>query len=174
MPIIPPVNDESAPDELIAIFRAAEQRSGSSNMMRTIAHSPQLLREFYRFYMAIWGGKSDPKLKEKIRFRVAIAGQCRYRQCARTERVRQMGLTEEELMKVKSYDESDLQTAERPVLRLVDQMVENNLEERNAIYQKLRAYFTEEEIVELTLSIGFFLGIGRMNRFLDIQFQPRS
>jgi alkylhydroperoxidase family enzyme len=78
VPIIHPITNEEASDELKAIFDASEERSGSSMMMRTFAHQPQLLQDFSQFYQSIWKGTIDPKLREMSRYRAAIVGQCDY------------------------------------------------------------------------------------------------
>jgi alkylhydroperoxidase family enzyme len=71
---------------------------------------------------------------------------------------------------VEDYENSSLSDLEKTVMRLVDQMVTNDPSNKDELYNKLKAHFSNAEIVELTMSIGFFLGVGRINRFLDVEF----
>jgi alkylhydroperoxidase family enzyme len=78
MPVIPPVSEDHVSDQLKTLFEKSKQGTGSNIMVRTLAHNPQLLQQFLQFYGEIWKGSIDPKLKEMIRYRVAVAGQCDY------------------------------------------------------------------------------------------------
>jgi alkylhydroperoxidase family enzyme len=78
MPIVQPLPTENAPPELQTVFEKSKQGTGSDIMVRTLAHHPKLLQQFLQFYGDIWKGIIDPKLKEMVRYRVAIAGQCHY------------------------------------------------------------------------------------------------
>jgi alkylhydroperoxidase family enzyme len=49
-------------------------------------------------------------------------------------------------------------------------MVSNDTSENEAIFAVLKNHFSDSELVELTMSIGFFIGVGRMNHFLDLDF----
>jgi alkylhydroperoxidase family enzyme len=78
MSIIQPLSETNVSEELATLFEKSKQGTGSNQMVRTLAHNPQLLQDFLQFYGAIWKGSLDPKLKEMLRYRVAIAGQCDY------------------------------------------------------------------------------------------------
>lgn len=170
MTILNPISEAQVSEELKSLFEKSKQGSGSNVMVRTLAHNPQMMQNFLSFYGAIWKGNIDPKLKEMIRYRVAIAGQCVYWQNSRIAWVKQLGLTEETLQKVENYQQSDLSTVEKACLTLADRMVENNTSENDDLFAILKEEFSESDIVELTLSIGFFIGVGRMNRFLGLEF----
>ncbi|MBP1933595.1 hypothetical protein J2Z37_003608 [Ammoniphilus resinae] len=78
MPILPPLSDSEVSEELRTIFEKSKRGSGSDNMVRTYAHNPELLQSFLQFYGGVWKGSIDPKLKEMVRYRVALDGQCMY------------------------------------------------------------------------------------------------
>ncbi|MGO4886230.1 carboxymuconolactone decarboxylase family protein [Anaerobacillus sp. MEB173] len=78
MPIIPPLSDNDVTEELKTVFEKSKKGSGSSNMLQTYAHNPEFMQAFLQYYGALWKGEIDPVLKEMIRYRIAIAGECGY------------------------------------------------------------------------------------------------
>ncbi|MFT9495397.1 hypothetical protein [Anaerosolibacter sp.] len=78
MPTIRPLENEEVNDDLKVLFEKSEKGTGSNNMLRTLAHNPELMEGFLSFYNALWKGTIDPQLKEMLRYRIAVKGQCTY------------------------------------------------------------------------------------------------
>lgn len=78
MPVIKPLNDEEVNDELKVLFEKSKKGTGSDVMLRTLAHNPEILESFLSFYSSLWKGTVDSKLKEMLRYRIALKGECSY------------------------------------------------------------------------------------------------
>ncbi|KEO83861.1 hypothetical protein [Tumebacillus flagellatus] len=74
------------------------------------------------------------------------------------------------MQQANDYRASDLPDWHKAALQLVDLMAANDLSGRDEVYAILQAHLSDSEVVEITMCIGFFLGTGRVNRFLDVEF----
>ncbi len=77
---IPLVEKDQAPEPVKRIYEALEQQTGRvSNLMKMLAHKPDVLRTYNLFYGAVWAeGALSPKLKELAYLRTAIMNGCEY------------------------------------------------------------------------------------------------
>jgi hypothetical protein len=73
------------------------------------------------------------------------------------------GVTEELVCSLERPQEAeDLTPAERAALRFADLFATNHLAIDDAIYDDLRQYFTEEQLVEIGLNCAIDVGLGRL------------
>jgi alkylhydroperoxidase family enzyme len=49
-------------------------------------------------------------------------------------------------------------------------MAANDVTNKDALFDVLKKQLNDSELLELTMCIGIFIGVGRMNRFLDLEF----
>lgn len=73
----------------------------------------------------------------------------------------QAGLTEATIQKMRDYEASDLTEREKMALRLADKLAFDHRGIDAAFFARLRSEFSEEELVDLGMSIAFLLGWGR-------------
>lgn len=71
------------------------------------------------------------------------------------------GLTEATIQKMHDYEASNLSERRKMALRLADRLAFDHRSVDAAFVARLRAEFSEEEIVDLGMSISFLLGWGR-------------
>lgn len=71
------------------------------------------------------------------------------------------GLTEATIQKMHDYEASDLTEREKAALALADRLAFDHRNVDTALLARLRASFSEEELVDLGMSIAFLLGWGR-------------
>jgi alkylhydroperoxidase family enzyme len=71
------------------------------------------------------------------------------------------GLTEATIQKMHDYESSDLSEREKTALALADRLAFDHRGLDAPFVARLRAAFSEEELVDLGMSIGFLLGWGR-------------
>jgi len=83
---------------------------------------------------------------------------------ARIASVMRHGLTEEMVDKVRDYENSDLPERTKMALRLVDKMAFDHLGMDEEFQAGLREHFSEDEIMDLGMMMGFTLG---MQRFVE-------
>jgi alkylhydroperoxidase family enzyme len=62
----------------------------------------------------------------------------------------------------------DLSAAERSAVRFADLFATNHLAIDDAVYDDLRRYFSEDELVELGVHCAYALGIGRLTATWDV------
>ncbi|MFT9495396.1 hypothetical protein [Anaerosolibacter sp.] len=84
--------------------------------------------------------------------------------------VKRLGLTEEILKKVDDYENSDLGELHIAALKLADKMVDNDEGNKIELFNTLKKYLSDKELIELTMSISIFMGIGRMNKFIGLEY----
>ena len=73
----------------------------------------------------------------------------------------QAGLTEETIGKMHDYEASDLSERQKTALRLADKLASDHRSIDAAFVARLREQFSEEEIVDLGMSIVFLFAWGR-------------
>lgn len=71
------------------------------------------------------------------------------------------GLTEATIQKMHDYEASDLTEREKAALALADRLAFDHRRVDAVLLARLRASFSEEELVDLGMSIAFLLGWGR-------------
>ena len=70
----------------------------ASNMIRTMAQSPNALDGYLQFKRALAAGKLDPKLREQIALTVAQTNECEYSLMEHTRAAERLGLSDEEIV----------------------------------------------------------------------------
>ncbi len=80
MPIINPVEEKSAAEELKPIYQSMQKKFGRMpNFFGMLAHNPEVLKNFLPFYQAITGpGKAEPRCKELVYLKTSIINGCEY------------------------------------------------------------------------------------------------
>jgi uncharacterized peroxidase-related enzyme len=173
MPVVNPLPKEKASPEVHDLYDKLTQANGfMPAFFGTMAHRPAVFKSFLALYAAaINQGTVEPRYKELAYLKTARINGCEYCTRAHTASSKRHGITEEQLAAIDffrrspKFDEKDKATllyAER-VTRGASGLRERALEE-------LSKYFTEDQIVELTLVICV---ANFTNRFNDaMQLQP--
>jgi alkylhydroperoxidase/carboxymuconolactone decarboxylase family protein YurZ len=80
MAVIKPVEEEKASPELKPIYETMKQKVGRMpNFYASLAHKPEVLKNFVPFYSAITGpGALDQKYKELAYLKTSIINSCEY------------------------------------------------------------------------------------------------
>jgi len=80
------------------------------------------------------------------------------------------GLTEEKIAAVVEYRTSPLfSERERLALEFAEMMAVDHQSIDDAFFGRLRAEFSDAEIVELGMAIGQYIGFGRLLKVLDVE-----
>jgi AhpD family alkylhydroperoxidase len=115
------------------------------------------------------GGTLPRRLVELVRLRIAFHNQCRSCMAIRYDEAVQDGVTEDVVCSLeRPADADDLSEAERAALRYADLFATNHLAIDDAVYDDLRRYFTEGELVEIGLNCAIDVGIGRLTATWDV------
>ena len=141
--------------------RAARIQHGVSSIT---AHRPEIAAGIGMAVVAInTSGTLSPRLIELIRLRIAFHNQCRSCMAIRYASAVEDGVDEDLVCSLEKPQEAgDLSAAERAALRFADLFATNHLAIDDEVYDDLRRYFSEAELVEIGLNCALDVGMGRL------------
>jgi len=97
-PRLAPLPVEAAPGEARELLERLVSRQGrATNMVRTMAHAPAVLRGYQELARALKKGELGVKLREQVALAVAAQTGCEYCQAAHVRAAASAGLTSEEI-----------------------------------------------------------------------------
>ena len=133
-------------------------------IMRMFAHSPEISKGLVAFGGAIKSHRSLPdRLVELVRLRVAFHNQCRSCMAIRYQDGVDAGIDEDLVCSLEKPQEAeDLSEAEKAAIEYGELFATNHLAIDDSIYDNLRKHFSEAEIVELSITVAWFVGFGRL------------
>jgi AhpD family alkylhydroperoxidase len=110
-----------------------------------------------------------PRLLELVRLRVAFHNQCRSCMAMRSAEAIDDGMSEDVVCELAAPENAEsLTDRERAALRYADLLATAHLEIGDTMFDLLRQHFTEGEIVELSVNIAIFVGLGRVAMSWDL------
>jgi AhpD family alkylhydroperoxidase len=114
-------------------------------------------------------GTLPPRLVELVRLRIAFHNQCRRCMSVRYQSAIDDGLTEDAVCCLEQpSDADDLSPAERSAVRFADLFATDHLSIDDSVYDGMRRYFTEDELVELGVHCAYAVGMGRLTATWDV------
>jgi AhpD family alkylhydroperoxidase len=156
------------PDQWDARLLAAIQPDNLTDLeqglTRYFAHCPEQALGLMGFGGALKRNRTLPeRLVELVRLRVAFFNQCRSCMAIRYADAVADGVTEGLVCSLERPQEAEnLTTAEKAAIRYGELMATDHLAINDAVYEDLRQHFTESQIVELGMTVAFFVGFGRL------------
>jgi AhpD family alkylhydroperoxidase len=134
-----------------------------------VGRLPKVAEALGALNAALKSGTLSPRLLELVRLRIAFHNQCRSCMAVRYQSAVDDGLTEDAVCSLERPAEApDLSDAERAALKFADLFATNHLAIDEAVYDELRRYFTEDELVELGMNCAVALGVGRLTATWDV------
>ncbi len=109
------------------------------------------------------------RVREAARMRIAQLNECTVCLAFRADTVKAQGVPEEFYGHVGGHDVGDVFTAqERVAVEYAERFAIDHLSIDDAFFARLRAEFSDPEILDLTICLSAFLGLGRTLRVLGI------
>lgn len=138
--------------------------------MRIMAHKPETAAGFIRFFTALRGERTLPeRLTELMRLRIAFHNQCRSCMAVRYEGAAADGVDEALVCSLERPAEAEnLTEREKLAIDYGERLATNHLTIDDAYTQRLKAHFTEAEIVELGIFAAICVGMGRLGATWDM------
>jgi AhpD family alkylhydroperoxidase len=134
-----------------------------------VGRLPKVAEALGALNAALKSGTLPPRLLELVRLRIAFHNQCRSCMAVRYQSAVDDGLTEDAVCSLERPAEApDLSDAERAALKFADLFATNHLAIDEAVYDELRAHFSEDELVELGMNCAVALGVGRLTATWDV------
>lgn len=134
------------------------------------AHRPELAVPMALYMRALRANRSLPeRLMELVRLRIAFHNQCRSCMAIRYSSAVEDGLDEDAVCSLqRPYEDPSLSNAEKAAIEYGERMATNHLSIDEAMYDRLRTFFTEAQIVELGLWVAQCVGMGRLAATWDM------
>lgn len=160
--------EKLAPHQWDARLVAASQPENLTDLeqglTRYFAHCPEQALGLMGFGGALKRGRTLPeRLVELVRLRVAFFNQCRSCMAIRYADAVADGVTEGLVCSLERPQEAEnLTAAEKAAIRYGELMATDHLAIDDGVYADLRRHFTEAQIVELGMTVAFFVGFGRL------------
>jgi alkylhydroperoxidase family enzyme len=119
---------------------------------------------------AVYGKNHLPiRVHEAVRYLIANVNQCPICLAARSGEGTRQGLTEAFYEAVVDYKTSDVfDQRERLALEYADRFCNDHLSITDELFEQLRAHFTDEELLDLCVTVSRHLGYGRMTQVLKL------
>ncbi|WP_437626763.1 carboxymuconolactone decarboxylase family protein [Sorangium sp. So ce1151] len=167
-------NDE-VPPEAQALFARVEAEYGFvPNILKAIAHCPELLTTFVPFWATVYRSPTiGPKLRALAALGTAKAQQCDYCMSHMTVSARRAGYSPEQIQAIDPaggmsglFDER-----ETAIVEYADALTLNPKEVPPELKRKLRALFTDAELVNITIAVGLYNLTSRFLNGLEVDVE---
>ena len=155
------------------IFQELENRDLEIiNIIKAKAHSPKLCRDLIRLGLTLLTEcKLNSKLREMAILRVGDLTKSSYEWAQHVPDALKVGVNQEQIDALSDWVNSDkFDSQERDVLQYTDEMTQD-IRVSDKTFARIKIFLTEEEIVELTVTIGYYGMICRMLEALEIELE---
>jgi AhpD family alkylhydroperoxidase len=149
---------------LVAAVKPEEATDLEQGLTRFFAHCPEQALGLMGFGGALKGNRSLPdRLVELVRLRIAFFNQCRSCMAIRYSDALADGLDEDLVCSLEKHAEAEnLNAAEKVAIRYGELFATDHLAIDDTMHDELREHFSEAQIVELGMTVAFFVGFGRL------------
>ena len=151
---------------------ALNQLTGDATFVEVFAQAPELL-EFVmqQFYVKIFfGGKVEQRYKQLARLRLSIIHGCRTCNKQNVPGALEAGFTPAQIEALQEGRTEPFSPEDRAVIEYADQIALSNMEGRMtpSLFAKLRAHFSEAQILELGTAMAVISGMAKLSFVLDL------
>jgi alkylhydroperoxidase family enzyme len=108
------------------------------------------------------------RVREAARMRIAQLNECTVCLGFRADKVKELGLAEDFYCAIGAPDQSELNEQERLAVAYAERFALDHTSIDDEFIERLRGSFTDPEILDLTICLSAFLGLGRTLRALGI------
>ena len=157
------------PEVKEAFERMRKKRGKVTNIYKSLAHKPPILKTIGPFVASVQQpDEIDGKLKEKIILRVSKLNHSAYCCHAHEQISSKMGFTPEEIMEMDDPQSANISDAEKAALRYAEALTLNPGGMPDEVFNSLREYYSESQIVEITMTASLYNMINRFNEALKL------
>lgn len=164
-------------DDVEPIAKAAYERSLKDtgrviNLFKVLSHDQKIYRDWNRLGTTLLRkGEFSPRLRELAIVRVGEIDQAEYELTAHRAIGMQVGLTQEQIDNILNWKEAScFDDEEKAVLQYTDEVAAAK-DVDDATFDALRKFLSEREVVELTVSIGFYGMVCRTLKALRVDME---
>ena len=164
--------EQTAP-EIREMFQKMLDNGGRVlNLYKVLAHSPRVARYFLRLGNSIlFKGTVPPNLRELAILRVGNIYQAKYEFTQHIPIALRTGVKQEQIDALPDWERSGkFNEQEKAILRYTDE-VTRNIRVKDDTFASVRSFLSEEGIVELTTTIGYYGMVCRILEALQVELE---
>lgn len=145
------------------------------NLFRVLPHAPPAANGFVKLGSALLRRSSlDPQLRELVILRVGALSRASYEIHQHVRVGQNVGLGPEQIAAaLREGPERCLDDLARVVLRFTDAVVAD-VKAPAALYGEVAALLTEREMLELLMTIGYYMLVSRVLENLEVDIEPAT
>jgi uncharacterized peroxidase-related enzyme len=170
MAVVSYLTNDQAAEKIRPIFEGIERKGNAvPNVLRAMAHSPELFEGFLGLNAALPKTKLDGKLRELAYMKTSELNGCDY--CLHHHRTtgKKVGLTERQIAETAQSETSDAyDELQRDVMRYAEE-VTRHINVSQPLLDRLRASLSDREIVELAMTVGIANFTNRVTETLKME-----
>lgn len=177
MPRIPLIAPECAEGSTQLLFQELQQAFHKvPNLFATVAHYPEALRPLLEYYHAVYTKSAIPKrILELAIIKTSFGTQSEYCLMLHKAFALEHGVTYDEIMSLSEDPQhTRFSEPERAVLEYAAQVTSDSRKVSDELFEKLRRHFSEAQILNLALLVGFAQLFGHLSNALHIPMDESS
>jgi 4-carboxymuconolactone decarboxylase len=148
--------------------------SGSEviNLFKALAHSPKICRDLNRMGITLLlKGDLSPRLRELAILRVGDLAKANYEWTKHVPIALEAGANQGQIDELSNWaDSTHFDEQEQAVLKYTDE-VARNIRASDDTFKKIAEFLNEKEIIELTVTIGYYGMVCRVLETLKIELE---
>jgi uncharacterized peroxidase-related enzyme len=170
MAVVSYVTNTEAAEKVRPLFEGIEKKGNAvPNVLRAMAHSPELLEGFLALNSALPKTRLDGKLRELAYIKTSELNGCDYCRHHHLTTGKKVGLTDRQLHETAQYESSDAyDELQRDVLRYAEE-VTRHINVSESLLERLHAVLSDREIVELAMTVGIANFTNRVTETLKLE-----
>jgi uncharacterized peroxidase-related enzyme len=151
------------------VLAEIEQKSGPNNFLRVMAHRPEAMQDFSRFYGALMGPAAliDRRLREMVYLAVSFVNECSYCTEHHTKTAQAAGLSGGEIREIEVENNQHFSPKEQAALHYARELTRTAAVGDDTRY-RAQELFSTAEFVELTMIVGLANFTNRFNNGLAV------
>ncbi|WP_456652051.1 MULTISPECIES: carboxymuconolactone decarboxylase family protein [unclassified Bradyrhizobium] len=148
-------------------------KNRNANIFRMMSHSPSYFEQYCRLGGAIrHKGELDPIVRELAITRTGILCEAPYEIVAHKRIGKNVGVTDEQNKALENWQSANcFDETQRAALAFTDEIVKLN-KPTDATFKAISSKLTPAALVELQLSVGFYIMTSKFLETFEIDFQP--
>lgn len=165
---------EKLPEGIQPAWDMLNKLTGEPTFIEVFAQAPELLNlVMNEFYMKVFfGGRVEQRYKQLVRLRLSIVHGCRTCNKQNVPGALEAGISQAQVdsMIAGTHATGPFTAAEKAVLDYADQMVLTNMngDVSPELFARLRAHFSEPEILELGVVMAIVAGMAKLSFLLSL------
>ncbi len=163
---------DELPEKFHLAWDTLNKLTGEPAFVEVFASNPEML-EFVmnQFYMGVFfGGKVDQRYKQLVRLKLSLLHGCRTCNKQNVPGALAAGITQAQVDAMDDFESGPFTDAEKAVIAYADEVALTNTEGRMTpeLFKRLRAHFSEADILELGVTMAIISGMAKLSFVLDV------